>query len=69
MIYGWDACSPGRTDCVAIPTDRARLVVFETTTGTVIYDHSPGSTQFDVDRIAPRDLTSGAVQLHRTATR
>ncbi|MFF0175115.1 PKD domain-containing protein [Micromonospora profundi] len=69
VIYGWDACSSGRTDCVGIPTDRARLVVFETATGTVVYDHSPGSTEFDVDRIAPRDLTSGAVQLHRTGTR
>ncbi|MEW2592665.1 hypothetical protein AB0893_19860 [Micromonospora aurantiaca] len=60
VIYGWDACSSGRTDCV---------VVFETTTGTVVYDHCPGSTEFDVDRIAPRDLTSGTVQLHRTGTR
>ncbi|MFY1655863.1 hypothetical protein [Micromonospora sp. WMMD1274] len=69
MIYGWDACSSDRTDCVAIPTDRARLVVFETASGTVVYDHSPGSTEFDVDRIAPRDLTFGAVQLHRVGAR
>jgi hypothetical protein len=66
VIYGWDACQNGRTDCVGIPTDRSRLVVFESATGTVVYDHSPGSTEFDVDRIDPRNLTSGAVQTHPT---
>jgi hypothetical protein len=66
VIYGWDYCdgsnSPG---CQNIPSDRTRLVVFETATGKIAYDHSPGSTEFDVDRISPTVMTSGAVQVRR----
>lgn len=66
VIYGWDFCdgsnSPG---CQNLPTDRVRLVVFETATGRVIYDHSPGSREYDVDRISPTSLTSGAVRVRR----
>jgi hypothetical protein len=66
VMYGWDAC-PGaaRPGCMDIPVDRVRLVVFETANGHVLYDHSPGSGEYDVDRIFPKDMTSGAVQIHR----
>ncbi|NUT32184.1 MAG: hypothetical protein HOV79_03820 [Hamadaea sp.] len=66
VLYGWDSCdgsnSPG---CASIPSDRIRLVVFESATGRVVYDHSPGSGQYDVDRISPTAMTSGAVRVRR----
>ncbi|MEV0713126.1 NucA/NucB deoxyribonuclease domain-containing protein [Asanoa sp. NPDC050611] len=66
VLYGWDSCdganSPG---CQNVPTDKVRLVIFETATGQVVYDHSPGSREYDVDRISPTELTSGAVRVRR----
>ncbi|WP_143728142.1 PKD domain-containing protein [Micromonospora cremea] len=67
VLYGWDYCdgsnSPG---CQNIPSDKIRLVVFESATGKVVYDHSPGSNEFDVDRISPTVMNSGAVRVRRS---
>jgi hypothetical protein len=42
-----------------------RLVVFESATGRVIYDHSPGDGEYDVDRINPTPMTSGGLHVRR----
>jgi hypothetical protein len=63
VTYGWDAC-PGNGGCQRIPADRIRMAVIDTN-GTTVYDNAPSSGEWDVDRISPRDMTSGAVQIHR----
>jgi len=66
VLYGWDACdSSNRPACRDIGTDEIRLLVFRSVGGQIVYDSQPGSREFDVDRIAPRTMTSGAVQIHR----
>lgn len=66
VLYGWDACGAGTTSgCVNVSQDKVRLVVFESATGRVVYDHSPGSGQYDVDMINPTNLNNGTVQVHR----
>jgi hypothetical protein len=66
LLYGWDACDGSNAGhCIAQSVgDTVRLVVFESATGRIVYDHSPGETEFDVDRINLRPLTSGGVQVH-----
>jgi hypothetical protein len=66
VLYGWDACTgSNRPGCQNTSNDLARLVVWRTATGQIVYDHSPGSNEYDVDRIEPRNMTSGAVQIQR----
>ncbi|WP_090797798.1 NucA/NucB deoxyribonuclease domain-containing protein [Asanoa ishikariensis] len=66
VLYGWDACTgSNRPGCQNISQDQARLVVWRTATGQIVYDHLPGSNEFDVDRIEPKTMTSGAVQIQR----
>jgi hypothetical protein len=66
VVYGWDKCDSSNSGaCQSISADAMRLVVFESATGRVIFDHSPGSGEYDVDRINPTSMTSGGVHIRR----
>jgi hypothetical protein len=66
VLYGYDYCN-GSTDpgCQNTTIDRLRPVIWETATNRKVYDHSPYSSEYDVDRIEPTPMTAGGVRVRR----
>lgn len=66
VLYGYDYCN-GSTNpgCQNTTIDRLRMVIWETATNRKVYDHSPGSSEYDVDRIEPTPMTAGGVRVRR----
>jgi hypothetical protein len=66
VVYGWDDCDGSNTGaCRDLAGDSIRLVVWNSATGQKVYDHSPNSDEYDVDRISPTLMDSGGVTIQR----
>ena len=66
VVYGWEDCDGSNTGaCRDLAGDSIRVVVWNTATGQKVYDHSPNSDEYDVDRISPTLMDSGGVTIQR----